>query len=426
MDAAAHERPRMSNAVWVVAAVALAARIAAAVTLDGFRHPYLEEWDLIAHNLLEGRGFTYPHHGVIYHSYIAPFSAWISAASYWLTGSIAAAMLLQIAAGVALAVVTAHIAARLFGGWVAPLAAGLLVAVHPGLTIYSATRSHSLAFDALFFALTLLQAYRLAERPTLGRALQLGAIVGVGMLSRATIVVFLPIIAFWLLATSGRTAWPSLARRMIVAAICAAAIVAPWSIRNSLLHGRFVLLLTTDSEVFWRGNNPLATGSSYVDRTRTIYAAMPRAEMEDLRRQPGELAQAAWFQARARAFIREHPAAFIRLTLRKFVQFWSFSPQTGVLYPRAWFHLYLAYYVAVLLLAAIGTWRVLRIGGDARHRAWLVGAFLLALSALQSFYYVESRHRWGVEALVLAMSGGGAAVLWERVAGRRGPGRRDR
>jgi 4-amino-4-deoxy-L-arabinose transferase-like glycosyltransferase len=400
---------------WIVAAVALVARIVAAITLDGFQHPHLEEWDGIAHNMLEGRGFTYLHHGIIYYSQIAPLSAWISAASYWLTGSIAAAMLLQIAAGATLAVVAARIAERLFGGWVAPLSAGLLVAVHPGLTIYSATRSHSLAFDALFFALTLLQAYRLHDQPTVGRSLQLGAILGVGMLSRATIIVFLPIAALWLLATSPRASWRTLLRCGLVAGLCAAAIVAPWSIRNSLLHGRFVFMLTTDSEVFWRGNNPLATGNSYIDRSQTIYAAMPPGELEDLRRQPNELAQAAWFQTRARAFIRDQPAEFVRLTLQKFVQFWSFSAQTGVLYPRAWFQMYMAYYVLVVVLAAIGAWRLVRVGEAPMADAGLLSAFLLGLSALQSFYYVESRHRWAVESLLIAISGGGVARLWDLI-----------
>ena len=403
----------MKSVFWLVASVALVARLVAAVTLDGFYHPYLEEWDLIAHNLLEGRGFTYPFHGIVYHSYIAPFSAWVSAASYWLTGAIAGAMLLQIAAGVALAVVAAQIAERLFGGWVGPFSTGLLVAVHPGLTVYSASRSHSLAFDSLFFALALLQSFRIADRPTIGRALQFGLILGAGMLSRPTIVVFLPITALWLLVTAPRsTLWP-LIKSCMVAGLCAAVIVAPWSIRNSLLHGRFVFMLTTDGEVFWRGNNPLATGNSYIDSNTTVFGAMPAAEREDLLRQSTELAQAGWFQARSSAFIREHPGAFVRLTIRKFVQFWSFSAQTGVLYPRGWFQLYMAYYVSVLALAACGVWRLGRVRGRALVDTGLLAAFLLGLSVLQSFYYVESRHRWAVESLVLVVSGGGVALLWD-------------
>lgn len=403
----------LKSVFWFVAAVALLARLAAAVSLDGFYHPHLEEWDLIAHNLLEGRGFVYPFHGIFYHSYIAPFTAWISLASYWLTGAVVGAMLLQIAAGVALAVIAARIAERLFGGWVAPLGTGLLVAVHPGLTVYSASRSHSLAFDSLFFALALLQSFRIADRPTMGRALQFGLILGVGMLSRPTIVVFLPLTALWLLATAPRsTVWP-LMKSCVVAGMCAAAIVAPWSIRNSLLHGQFVFMLTTDSEVFWRGNNPLATGNSYIDRNTTVFSAMPAAEREDLLRQPTELEQAAWFRARAGAFIREHPGAFVRLTLRKFVQFWSFSAQTGVLYPLSWFRMYMAYYVTIVVLAACGVWHLGRMRGRALADASLLAAFLLGLSALQSLYYVESRHRWAVESLVLVVSGGGMAYLWD-------------
>jgi hypothetical protein len=103
------------------------------------------------------------------------------------------------------------------------------------------------------------------------------------------------------------------------------------------------------------------------------------------------------------------------LTWLKFFHFWWFAPQTGVLYPTAWFRLYMVYYVAVLLLAALGVWRIAQRGPPATHLAWVIGMFLLALSGLQSLYYVEGRHRWAVEPMVLAISGGGFAMLAEHL-----------
>ena len=93
------------------------------------------------------------------------------------------------------------------------------------------------------------------------------------------------------------------------------------------------------------------------------------------------------------------------------VHFWWFAPQTGVLYPSSWRQLYMAYYVVVLLLAAAGAWRLARIGAPATRLALLLGAFLFGLSALQSVYYVEARHRWAIEPMLLAISGGGVAAL---------------
>lgn len=403
-------------ALSVVAATAFAVRIGAALALDGLQHPEVSEYDLIARNLLEGRGFSYPHLNITYYSYIAPLPAWTSAASYWLSGSLAVAMLLQIVAGTLLAVVTAMIAGRLFGTWAAALAAGLLVALHPGLVVYSAVKMHSLALDALFFTAALFQSFRVSERPTIRRAIGLGVIVGIGALSRATILVLLPISVIWLLVIALRPSPRTALKCGVIAAVSAAAIIAPWTIRNSLLHRQFVPILTTDTEVFWRGNNPYASGSAYIDAEHTVLSALPADERRDLESQPDELAQAQWFKSRAMQFIRTHPTAFVRLTLTKFRDFWWFSDQRGLLYPRAWLDLYRAYYVAVLLLAFVGLWQLVsrRRPHPAVSSGVLLALFLLAISVLQSLYYVEGRHRWAIEPMILALSGGGLAALLPR------------
>lgn len=404
-----------------VAALSLIVRVAAALALDGLWHPEVWEYNAIARNMLDGAGFSYSHHGVVYYSFSPPLFPWISAASYWCFGSIAPVMSLQIAAGVALTVVAVEITRRLFGGWVAPAATGVLVALHPGLVLYCAAKAHPLTFDALFFSLVLLQTLRLHERLTTGRAVGLGLLVGVGALSRATLVVFLPVAAAWLLAVSPRRSRVAAAGLLVVAAVVATAAIAPWTIRNSRLHRRFVFMVTTDAEAFWRGNNALATGHSYVDADRLVVTALPPAELESLRRQPDELAQAEWFSTRARTFVREQPAAFARLTALKFFYFWWFAPQTGVRYPSLWLSLYRAYYFVAVLLALLGLREVVRAGPPSTYTAILMVAFLIALSGLQSLYYVEGRHRWAVEPVLLVLSGGGLAAvaatagrLWRR------------
>lgn len=260
----------------------------------------------------------------------------------------------------------------------------------------------------------LIRQARLAERLTTARAAQLGVIVGLGALSRATIVIVLPIIALWLLLRAPRASRSRALACAVVAGLCAAAVIGPWSVRNSLLHGRFVFMVTTDSEVFWRGNNPHATGHSYIDAGRPVLYALSEGEMRDLQRQPDELAQARWFATRSREFIRANPGAFVRLTLVKFYSFWWFAPQTGTLYPRHWLQLYMAYYIAAVVLALLGARELVRGGGSGVARLVLISAFLLGVSALQSLYYVEGRHRWAIEPIVLALSGGGLAMLVNR------------
>ena len=405
---------RLGLVFCAVAVTAFAARVAAALWLDGFFHPQLEEAAVIARNIVAGRGFTFSYLGIVYHSYQAPLPALLGAVSYWLTGSPASYMTLQILAGTLLSVIAAAIAHRLCGHWIAALAAGILVALHPGLVVYNASRFHPLSFDSLVFSLGLLQSFRLAEKPDTVRGAQMGAIVGIGLLSRPTMLVFLPVSAVWLVVVTSAAMRRAAIRSAIVATICAAVIIAPWTIRNYRLHDRFVFILTTDNELLWRGNNPHANGSSYLDKDHTVLSTLPADALFDLEHQPNEIAQSQWFRTRALAFMRSDPAAFARLLVRKFVIFWSWGSVTGVLYPRQWVQAYLTYYVLAVVLAALGVWQILRMHRQSVHLLVLVGAFMLTLSLLQTIYYVEGRHRWGIEAMLLAVSGVGVAALSRR------------
>jgi 4-amino-4-deoxy-L-arabinose transferase-like glycosyltransferase len=420
-DSCVDMKSNRSRLFWILGVVSFALRVGAGLAKGTLSHPEVFEYDSAARAIVAGQGFVYGHIGVPYYSYMGPFSSYVGAASYWLTGSIVPLMLLQCLAGSLLVVATAAIVTRFSDSWLAAAVAGTLVAVHPGLLVYSAVKAHALAFDALFFALTLLQMMRLAEQTTTARALQLGVIVGIGALSRGTIVIFLPLTCLWLFVTATTELRWSRVRSGILAGLVAAAIIAPWTIRSSLTHHTFVFILTTDAEDFWRGNNPYASGHSYVDANHFVLTSIPPSELADLQSQPDEMAQARWFSTRARAFIREHPDQFIRLTLKKFFYFWWFAPQSGVEYPRLWLRLYQAYYVGVLCLAAIGFWQSVRMNRAIGNPVWLLLAFVLGLSGLQSFYYVEGRHRWAVEPAVIVLSGVGAAVLASRFAIGRSP-----
>ena len=399
---------------WVVFGIAFLLRLGAGLFGGHLRHPETFEYDGMARSLLAGHGLVFAHLRIPYHSFAPPLYPWLSAASYWLCGSLIVLMMLQVVAGSALAVVVAQIAGRFSAGAIAPLAAGMLIAFHPGLIIYNVNKAHPLTFDALFFTLAVLQAFRLRERTTVRRAIELGVIVGLGTLSRATLIIFLPLVAMWLVWVLRKNPLKLVVRAIVVAGLCTTAIVIPWTIRTSLQHHRFVFMLTTDAEDFWRGNNPNATGSTYATADKTELDMLTPQEFADLLRQRDEVAQANWFTAQSHAFIREHPGQFVRLTAVKMLHFWWIAPQTGLLYPRSWFFAYMMYYVLVLLLAMIGAWSIWRKGNLGRQQLLLIAAFLLALSFLQSLYYVEGRHRWAVEPILIAISGVGVGSIAAR------------
>ena len=399
----------------LIAFLGLLVRLIVGLVADGIRHPQLLEYDVIARSLVAGRGFLFPHLDVNYYSFVTPLYSWITAASYSLFGSIVPLMLFQITAGGLLAVIASLVADRLYPGSIAGAVAGFLVALHPGLIWYSAAKAHPLTFDALFFSLALWQSFRILERPTSRRFAVFGLIVGIGTLSRGTVIISLAVTGLWLLALNIKGAWPATIGKLIIAGLCAAVVIAPWTIRNSTIHHRFVFLLTTDAEDFWRGNNPHATGGSYAANGSLVQDSVSPREQAEMRRQPDEIAQANWFWQKSREFIRANPGAFVRLFFRKLFYFWWFAPQTGVEYPGAWRLLYQLYYVTALVLAALGSWRAIKLRGSTLHFAALVLLFVAALSVLQSLYYVEGRHRWGIEPMILALSGAGVAGLIDAV-----------
>lgn len=401
-------------------ALAVGLRILAGVVLDGFHHPALNEYEDIARSMVAGKGYRFYHLGVWYNSFAAPLFGWICAGIYLLGGTVATVVAFQIVVNSAHAVLIAAMGERLFSSRFAGLAAGVLMAVHPGLIVYSSAKAHDLTFDSFFFTLVLWLFWRLKDQPTLTRAIVAGCAVGLGAHSRGTTVVFLPIAAVWLLWSSPMSQWRGLIGRIVVAGLCAVAVITPWATRNILINHAFVWMLTTDGESLWDGNNPNATGHSYSTPDRIVLDMLPPDQYKEMRAQPNEVAQSRWFTDHAIQFMKENPGQALRLFGIKFYAFWWFSPQSGTLYARNWLEIYKAFYTGVLVLAALGLrWIQVRRDPETYGRLVLLGLFLLGLSALQSLYYVEGRHRWAIEPLVLIVAGGGAGWLVERLMRRR-------
>ena len=103
-------------------------------------------------------------------------------------------------------------------------------------------------------------------------------------------------------------------------------------------------------------------------------------------------------------FIAQHPLDAARLFVIKLRAFWWGSESTGELYPALWTPIYDAWYIAILVSAAVGVWSLWR---DERGRsiAVLILASLILVAVSQAVFYVEGRHRLAVEPLVLVLAG---------------------
>ncbi len=385
----------------LVALLAFALRLTYATATGALWHPEHWEVDKIATNLLEGRGFVYDKLGLGYRSYAEPMYPFFAAAIYTVTHhsrtALVVVQLIIASFTVWLAGIEAWVATR--DEDVALLTAAIL-AIHPGLIRYS-TILHPFVLDVLFFVAAAVALLRYERTRTLPRGCVAAVLIGLGALTRPTILVFLvPLI--WI-------AWHSSLRlrgSLTVIAI-AIAMVAPWTIRNAVVHHTFMLTRSGSGYVFWLGNHPNASGSATDQSGRDEWLKAP----EDLRHkitQAGETTRDQIFAEEAWTYIREKPAAAVNRVLLRIRYFWWFSPQWGHTHGSTSRIIYQIWWGTLLLLIAAGCFALRKAPLEERRSVLLLVSMAMLISILQSIYYVEGRHRLAVEPLIVPLAAMGA------------------
>ena len=390
-------------------AIAFVVRLAVlAVAWRTGRFPNFWEYEVIAHNLLAGRGFVYTHMGLERHAYVEPLYPLFVAAVYLVSGaSVWALAVVQCAVSSLIAVAVYELARLTFDRRTA-IAAGLIVIIHPGLAA-NAVRFHVVTFDALGMATVALCAMLWMREPRSGRAALFGAVTGVCVLTRPTILGFSSLFVVWV-AVRRRVA----PMHALIALGTATAIVAPWVVRNYVVLDAFVFTRSHVGFGFWLGNHPGATGGEGdpddPTGSRSLFDRAPASFREVVLAQPDEIAQDRVFRDAARRYVVDHPVEFVMRTAKKLVYFWGFSPYAGKRYRTADVVIYRAFYIAIVMLALIGLivvdWRDRRQADGVR----VVLLTLATISLSQALFYVQGRHRLALEPLLIVLSGRG--VSW--------------
>jgi 4-amino-4-deoxy-L-arabinose transferase-like glycosyltransferase len=259
-------------ALAAIVAVALAARLVYALVVlrgvgvggDGL------EFHILANQLAGGDGYVQPlivspHHvATADKPPLYPLFLAIPSLLGWKT--LVAHRVVSCLMGAAL-VVGVGLLGRRVGGERAGLVAAAIAALYPLLVgLDGAVRSESLYAPLIAFAL--LAAYRLVDRPALGRAALLGALLGAAALTRSEAVLLLVVVlavAARLLPRGAR------ARALAVAAVTAALVLAPWVIRNWAEFGQ--PLLSTNSGSLAYGAN---CHTAYYSRLIGTWPCYPR------------------------------------------------------------------------------------------------------------------------------------------------------
>ena len=318
----------------LIVGVALAIRVGAVLYLGDFGPPWDEDWEVIARTLVEKGYFgldpnsLYGPNPRLITAFIPPvypvFLALMRALAgpwAWLATRLAQAGLSTLAVALAY---------RL--GWkvfrradVSLLGAGL-AAVYPPL-IGGVAETNAVTLEVLFVEFFTLLVLTAMEQPVRGmwRWAAAGVVLGVAALTRATVLVLLPLLVpcFWL--NRPGSFFRAALLPVITIGVAAAAVISPWTWRNWITMHEFIPISSNGGVNFWIGNNPQATGEF---TTPTQLAPELVAGSAHL----GEGARDRFFYRQGLTFIRENPGEFFRLLGAKLVYFLWSRPGIGGAY----------------------------------------------------------------------------------------------
>jgi 4-amino-4-deoxy-L-arabinose transferase-like glycosyltransferase len=309
----------------VVAAAAVPRLVALAVERDDVLEAYVEKSDTFATTLVASGTFGFLPD--VPSAYTQPLYAWFLAALYWpLERSWLVVGLAQVVVAVGTALLVLVIGRHLSSVRTGVIAA-LVTTLHPYLVWHDIHVNREI-LDGLLAALIVLLALLAYERRSLVLALGTGAVTGLAILSNARLVL-LP------LALAPYVAWRLRpARRallaMLLVVVGAAAVTAPWVVRNDLVIG--CPTITTDTRALWKANNPatydvLADGG-WIDDVPDLANVPPWPEKAAgisvaAAKAVDECAQADFYRDEVFDFWRDEPGEKARLAVQAVGMLWS-------------------------------------------------------------------------------------------------------
>ena len=262
----------------------------------------------------------------------------------------------------------------------AAVAAAAIAAVYPPLVWMPAY----VLSETLFSALALAAALALQEggrRPPRASVVIGGLLSGLAILTRPAMIFFLPFAAAWL----ARRRPAHAAVFLLLAALC----VAPWTIRNHRVYGRWIAVASEGGVTFWTGNHPFAVG----DGDLAANPAIKRAELTFRAAHPGLTAEELepLYYRDALAWIRREPGTWMALVARK--AFYTVVPAgpSYAVHSTKYRAASIAAYLLVLPAAIAGAWRWRK----ARRAPGPVPLWLMAASTVAAglVFFPQERFR---------------------------------
>jgi 4-amino-4-deoxy-L-arabinose transferase-like glycosyltransferase len=214
----------------------------------------------------------------------------------------------------------------------------------------------------------------------------MGAYSGLAGLVNPSLLPALLAVMAWAAWRTRKTLW-----YLPVALLALCMVFAPWPIRNARVLHAFIPLRSTVGFELWVGNRAGASG--FLEESQ--FPIFNGWEYDQYAAK-GEVAYMRDKSALARAYIRSHPSAFLRLSAVRFFRFWT---GTGNKDGSVFFTLHA---LLTTSLGFMGTWRLVR-----EDRLRLGVLFLLPLMVFPLPYYIthaEFRYRLVVDPLLTILA----------------------
>jgi len=241
-------------------------------------------------------------------------------------------------------------------------------------------------FTPLLLSCIFMLALELRERTDWQGWAMFGLLYGIGALANPTMLAFLPFCGLWVWRQRYRNDLPSFGG-VVVSSVVFFVAISPWVIRNYEVFGRFVFLRDDFGLQFRLGNWKGADGMLMA----YLQPNLNKLELEKFQLM-GELAYAESCKREAFAWVRENPARFAVISLKRFFYYWNGVPRATSSVSPIDFRT--SGFLATSVLALWGLGRAVR---QKRPAAWLYAGLALTYPTIYYFVFPHARYRHPVE-----------------------------
>jgi len=315
--------------------------------------------------------------------------------------------------------------------------ASVMLALYPPAIFYDGLVQKAALGGFLVVMLTWLVSRTTSATTARGR-IALGAVMGLVMLTREETILFVPVLALWIVFQHRAELWSRRAACVGAFALGLALVLTPVAWRNHHVGGGFVLTTSQAGTNFFIGNRPGADGRYAPLRAGRSNTPLERADAVELaetesgRKLTPQEVSSFWF-SQAFAWIGDHPGDWCALLGKKALLLvnWYEVPDAEDQY---FYEQYESFLAALSRVSHLGVILPLGVAGlvlawPLRRRLWIFAALLAVQCGAVVLFYVMGRYRYPivpftvlfaslalVQAFALARTGAWRALTWPAIA----------